>query len=251
MLGLGAVLGIIPLLLGYVPVFLMSGRRRLWVQFSAGVALGFLSIFFTELIDDSGFLGMSTGLPLTNDQVVLSSLFVLGFVCFMFLSEMNHSARSVRSRLGTAYLAYLVAAGIGLHSLGEGMIIGNSLASQVPIFELSSIFQGVSFSLHKFLEGFTLAVFYELQPRVKTAMICTGLASLPLLIGIPFGASTYPAVFAGLFFAAGAGAVIFMILQLAPLVKTSGVGYAVLFGFIVGFVLVYVGSLIHYTASFY
>ena len=250
MLGLGAVLGIAPLVLGYVPVFLMSGRKRLWIQFSAGVALGFLSLFFTELIDDSGFLGMSTGLPVTSDQLVLSSLFVLGFVCFMLLSERNHSAKSARSRLGTAYLAYLVAAGIGLHSLGEGMIIGNSLASQVPIFELASIFQGISFSLHKFLEGFTLAVFYESQPRVKTALICTGLASLPLLVGIPFGVSTYPAVFAGLFFAAGAGAVIFMILQLAPLVKTS-VGYVTLFGFIVGFALVYVGSLIHYTASFY
>lgn len=251
MLGLGAVLGIIPLVLGYVPAFLVNRRNRMWVQFSAGAALGFLSLFFTELIDDSGFLGMSTGLPITKDQVLLSSLFVLGFVCFMLLSERNHGAKSARSLLGTGYLAYLVAAGVGLHSLGEGMIVGNSLASQVPIFDWSSIFQGVSFSLHKFLEGFTLAVFFELQPRLKTALICTGLASLPLLIGIPFGVSTYPAVFAGLFFAAGAGAVIFMILQLAPLLKTSGVGYATLFGFIVGFALVYVGSLIHYTVSFY
>jgi hypothetical protein len=54
-----------------------------------------------------------------------------------------------------------------------------------------------------------------------------------------------------LFFAAGAGAVIFMILQLAPLLKANGVGYAALFGFIAGFLLVYVGTLIHYTGFFY
>ena len=251
MLGLGAVLGLAPLILGFIPAFLMNGRKQLWVQFSAGAALGFLSLFFTELIDDSGFLGMSSGLPITQDQIVLASLFVVGFVFLMLLSGRNSIAKSARSRFGAAYLAYLIAVGIGLHSFGEGMIIGNSLASQVPIFELSSIFQGVSFSIHKFLEGFTLAVFFESQPRVKTALICMALASSPLLIGIPFGMSTYPAIFANLFFAAGAGAVIFMVLQLAPMLKASGIGYAALFGFVLGFLLVYVGTLIHYTGFFY
>jgi zinc transporter ZupT len=250
MLGLGAVLGIAPLILGFIPAFLVNGRR-FRVQFSAGAALGFLSLFFTELIDDSGFLGMSSGLPVTRDQIALASLFVLGFVSFMFLFGRNSIAKSARSRFGVAYLTYLMAVGIGLHSFGEGMIIGNSFASQVPVFELSSIFQGVSFSIHKFLEGFTLSVFFELRPRIKTALICTGLASLPLLIAVPLGVSTYPAIFANLFFAAGAGSVIFMILQLAPLLKTSGVCYVALFGFIIGFLLVYVGTLIHYTGFFY
>ena len=238
------------MILGFIPAFLMSGRKQSWVQFSAGAALGFLSLFFTELIDDSGFLGVSSGLPVTEDQIILVSLFASGFVFFMLLSQRNSIAKSTRSRFGAAFLAYLIAGGIGLHSFGEGMIVGNSLASQIQIWELSSIFQGVSFSIHKFLEGFTIAVFFESQPRIKTALICTVLASLPLLIGIPFGMSTYPAIFANYFFAAGSGAVIFMMLQLAPLLKGRDIRYA-LFGFIIGFLVVYVGTLIHYTTFFY
>src|SRR5271157_6412710 len=114
MLSLGAVLGTVPLILGFIPAFLMSEGKQLWVQFSAGAALGFLSLFFTELIDDSGFLGMSSGLPVTEDQIVLASLFVLGFIFLMLLAGRISIAKSSRSRFGAAYLAYLMAVGIGL-----------------------------------------------------------------------------------------------------------------------------------------
>lgn len=250
LVGIGAVLGIAPLILGFVPAFLM-GRPKSWIQFSAGVALGFLSLFFTELIDDSGFLGVSSGLPLTRDQIVLATLFVLGFLFLLILSVKGPLVKSDGSRFSAVLLVYLVAMGMGFHSFGEGMIVGNSFASQVPIWELSSIFQGLSFSIHKFLEGFTIALFFEPQPRLKTALICTVLTSLPFLAGVPLGLSTYPNIFANLFFAAGAGAVIFMIIKLVPMLDTKRINYATVFGFAVGFLIIYLSTLIHYTTMFY
>ena len=243
-------LGIAPLTLGFVPAFLM-GRRKSWIQFSAGAALGFLSLFFTELIDDSGFLGVSSGLPLTSGQIVLTTLFILGFLFLLILSVKGPRVNSDSSRFTAVSLAYLVAMGMGFHSFGEGMIVGNSFASQVPIWELSSLFQGLSFSIHKFFEGFTVALFFEPQPRLKTALICTVLTSLPFIVGVPLGLSTYPNIFANLFFAAGAGAVIFMIVKLVPMVDLKRISYATIFGFTVGFLTIYLSTLIHYTAIFY
>ena len=220
-----------------------------WEPFSAGLALGFLSIFFTDLMDDAASLGVSSGLPVTQDQFVLASLFVSGFLVFTLLErKLSHSRGS--SQIGVGFVAYLVAAGIGLHSIGEGLIVGNSIASQVPIWELSSLFQGVSFSLHKFLEGFTIGVFFRPQPNLRTSIICLALAGIPYLAGISLGLSTYPVNFATSFFALGAGSVVFMVIQLAPVLKSTRVTYVAV-GFIVGFMLVYLGTLIHFTSSLY
>ena len=117
----------------------------------------------------------------------------------------------------------------------------------LPIEEMSSIFQGFSFSIHKFLEGFTVAVFFGPKSRLRTAGICTALASLPYLAGIPLGLVTFPAILANYFFALGAGAVIFMIVQIAARFRRDSVNYTAILGFVVGFLLVHLGTLIHFT----
>jgi zinc transporter ZupT len=211
------------------------------------LALGFLFIFFTDLLDDSGSLGVSSGLKITLDQVILATLFILGFGLLMMYSGKGFGAKTDSLTHSPFMLAYLIALGVGLHAFGEGMIMGNSLASQVPIEEMSSIFQGFSFSIHKFLEGFTVAVFFGPKPRLRTAGICTVLASLPYLAGIPLGLVTFPAILANYFFALGAGAVIFMIVQIAARFRRDSINYAAILGFVVGFLLVHLGTLIHFT----
>jgi zinc transporter ZupT len=248
-ISLGVVTGIVPILVGFTPSYLVDTKGVRWKPFSAGLAVGFLSIFFTDLMDDAASLGVSSGLPITQNQLVLASSFVFGFLAFTLL-ERKLSSGKPSSRIGIDFLAYLVAAGIGLHSIGEGLIVGNSIASQVPIWELSSLFQGVSFSLHKFLEGFTITVFFKPQPSLRTGLVCMTLAGIPYLAGISLGLSTYTVNFANLFFALGAGSVIFMVIQLAPILKSTRVTYAAV-GFIVGFVLVYLGTLIHFTGTLY
>jgi len=245
---IGIAVGIIPLLLGFFPSFYLNERKN-WSTFSVGIALGFLSLFFTDLIDDSGALGVSSGLSITLNQILLPGLFFLGFSAFMMIAGRYSHGRGRSLYSGSILLAYLVAGGIGLHAFGEGMIVGSSLASRALIGELSSLLQGFSFSLHKFLEGFTVAVFFGPKPHLKTATICALLISVPYVIGIPLGLFTYPAILANFFFAAGAGAVIFIILQLTRGFSLDKIDYNVILGFLTGFVLVYVGTLIHFTTG--
>jgi zinc transporter ZupT len=244
-LGVGVAVGISPLLLGFVPSFFMKGKEASWGPFSAGLALGFLMLFFTDLIDDSGGLGVSSGLNVTMTQVALTSLFFLGFALFFLAS--NASRTSISDPVGSVAVAYLVALGIGLHAMGEGMIIGNNLAGQVAIEDFSTIIQGLSFAIHKFLEGFTIAVFFGQRPRVITATVCTLLAGLPFLVGMPLGFFTYPAILGNFLFAGGAGAAVYVITQLLGFFQVRNDRYRIVLGFLGGFVLVYFASLIHFT----
>lgn len=68
----------------------------------------------------------------------------------------------------------------------------------------------------------------------------------PLIAGIPFGFFTYPAIFANLLFAAGAGAVLFIMVKIAANVEYERNTRNLILGFVVGFLLVYLGSLIHF-----
>lgn len=221
----------------------MKGRAS-WATFSAGLALGFLILFFTDLIDDSGGLGLSSGLNVTATQVALASLFFLGFAVFFMASSTKHINYG---GVGSIAIAYLIALGMGLHAMGEGMIIGNNLANQVTIEDFSTIIQGLSFAIHKFLEGFTIAVFFGQSPRIRTATVCTLLAGLPFLIGIPLGTLTYLSILANFLFAGGAGAAVFMMIQLPRFFQLKHDRYRIVLGFLIGFILVYFASLIHFT----
>ncbi len=246
-LAVGIVVGVLPLLLGFVPSYLMSEWKPQWSSFSAGLALGFLSLFLTDLIADSGGLGISAGLNFTLTQFGLAASFFLGFT-LLFLFSTTADAGSSGSAT-PILIAYIVALGIGLHALGEGMIIGNNLAGQISIEDISTVLQGFSFVMHKFLEGFTVAVFFGPRPRIKSVMLCALFAGLPFLLGIPLGAFTYPAILANFFFAGGAGAVVYMMTQVPRFFQERRYRYRRVLGFLLGFVIVYFASLIHFTAG--
>jgi zinc transporter ZupT len=240
----GGAIGIVPLLLGFVPSFLIGDRWRGWPSFSAGMALGFLSLFFTDLLDDSGGLGESLGLAFTPTQITLVALFFLGFAVLTVAARRHGGLAG-----GTVLLAYLVAVGIGIHAMGEGMIIGNNLAGQVEIEDLSTLTQGLSFAMHKFLEGFTIAVFFTRKDAAKASGICLVLAGVPMILGVPLGFFTYPAILANFLFAAGAGAVLFVIVKVARSVDYEKHLWEFISAFLVGFILVYVGTLIHFAEA--
>jgi hypothetical protein len=74
------------------------------------------------------------------------------------------------------------------------------------------------------------------------------LAGVPLLVGIPLGIFAYPAILANYLFAAGAGAAVFVILRIANLIERNKPGFMAVLGFLVGFLLVYIATLVHFTA---
>lgn len=241
---IGVAIGIAPLILGFIPAKIADHARPSWRSFSGGVALGFLTLFFTDLIEDSGGLGESLGLGIRPPQIGLILVFILGFA---ILTLLYRRIDQETSPMETMVASWLVAAAVGLHSMGEGVVIGYDFAGQVSVEEFSTLMQGLSFAIHKFLEGFTIAFFFPRKIDLKGAGAAALLAGLPLLAGMPVGLAAYPAILSNFLFAAGAGGAVFILIQI---VSTGDIGkgrISTIIGFAVGFLLVYFAGLIHFT----
>ena len=117
-------------------------------------------------------------------------------------------------RLGRP-LALLVAIGIGLHNLGEGVAIGAAYSAGALAL---GAFLVVGFALHNTTEG--LAIVAPLAARRAVASAGWSLLGLiagaPAVLGAWIGAAAFNAALAAFLFGFGAGAIVQVIVQLAP-----------------------------------
>jgi zinc transporter ZupT len=102
-------------------------------------------------------------------------------------------------------LALLVAIGIGLHNLGEGLAVGSAYASgEVAL----GTFLVLGFLMHNTTEG--LAIVTPLasgRPAIRRLVALGLLAGLPTIAGAWIGGLSYSPVLTTMFFAIGAGAI--------------------------------------------
>jgi zinc transporter, ZIP family len=113
--------------------------------------------------------------------------------------------------------AFLVALGIGLHNLGEGLAIGSAYA--VGSLALGAALV-VGFALHNATEGLAIvAPVARSEARLGKLAGLGVLAGAPAVLGAWIGASAYDPTFAGLMFGIGAGAIARVIVQIAPSIR--------------------------------
>jgi zinc transporter, ZIP family len=114
--------------------------------------------------------------------------------------------------------AFLVALGIGLHNLGEGLAIGSAYA--VGSLALGATLV-VGFALHNTTEGLAIVapVAQERRARVRRLVLLGLLAGAPAVLGAWIGASAFNPGLAALMFGVGAGAIAQVIVQIAPAIR--------------------------------
>jgi ZIP family zinc transporter len=212
---LGIYVGVIPVALG---MLWLPWVRRIPPDWLRGVMaltvglLGFLAIDATL----EGFDLAGTG----SQAFGGSALVVLGAaVSYLLLSGVSswlthrrHAARAAGVSGGT--LALLVATGIGLHNLGEGVAIG--AAYSVGALALGA-FLVVGFAIHNTTEGLAIvAPLAHARPSVGRLATLGLLAGAPAVLGAWIGSAAFNASLAAFLFGFGAGAIFQVIVQLAP-----------------------------------
>ncbi len=124
---------------------------------------------------------------------------------------------------GGAYMALLVAVGIGLHNLGEGLAIGSAYATGALAL---GAFLVVGFAIHNTTEG--LAIVAPLRGGGSAEAPAPGLGRLlglgliagaPAILGAWIGASAFNPSLAALLFGVGVGAIVRVIVQIAPAMR--------------------------------
>ena len=217
--------GVIGLLVGVVPValgllWLPSLRRAGAAWLAAFMALtgGLLTFLGVEALFEA--LELQAGLPpsLGGPGLVLLGL-AASALGMTFLS-----VRLTKGRVGATglALALLVAIGIGVHNLGEGLAIGTSFATG----ELQlGAFLVIGFMVHNVTEGLGIAA-----PATRARVTLWHLAALALIAGAPailgtwIGGYATNDVLTPLFFALAAGAALQVVVEVGRYVARTAPG---------------------------
>ena len=244
---IGTLVGIVPVALGLL--WLPSLRRVAPQWLAAFMALtgGLLAFLALEALSEA--LALQAALPSALGGVGLVLLGVAGsYLTLTFISHTLSGRGERGSVLGGLALATLVAVGIGLHNLGEGLAIGSSFA----LGELAlGTFLIVGFMIHNVTEGLGIAAPIadgDKRASVGRLAVLALVAGAPAILGAWIGGFVTSDLLGVLFFAAAAGAALEVVVEVgryvarrAPGGLTSGY---VLGGFLAGVAVMYVTGLL-------
>ncbi len=220
---LGIYVGVIPVALGmlWLPFLGRLGRR--WVSTVIAFTVGLLAF----LAVDAGLEGLEIAAAAPAAFGGAGLVFVGGLAAYLVLAGIDaHLTRRGQHAGGAgtagAYLALLVAIGIGLHNLGEGLAIGSAYATGALAL---GAFLVVGFAIHNTTEG--LAIVAPLRggsgggerPGLSRLLALGLIAGGPAILGAWIGASAFNPSLAALLFGVGVGAIVRVIVQIAPTMR--------------------------------
>jgi ZIP family zinc transporter len=137
------------------------------------------------------------------------------------------------------FTAYMIALGIGMHNLGEGLALGASYAAGA--ISLTTILV-VGFAIHNATEGMGITgPISDFPLDMKDPFIMGFIAGFPTLLGSIIGSLAYSEQIGPLFFAAASGALLYVIIEL---LKISYSPKNTFIGITVGIILMYFTGLL-------
>jgi zinc transporter, ZIP family len=217
-----------------------------WIKFLLAFTIGLLAFLGIEALLEG------TDIANTSAQVFGGAALVwLGaaaaFLGLAWVDSWLRARRPSKEKSGAGYrAALLVATGIGLHNLGEGLAIGSAYA--VGSLALGATLV-VGFALHNTTEGLAIVapVARERAARFGRLALLGLIAGAPAVLGAWIGASAYQPGIAALMFGVGAGAIAQVIVQIAPQIRdTAGrvLHPLAISGLLTGLVVMYVTGLL-------
>lgn len=230
---LGIYVGILPVGLGMLWFPAMKKMGRKWLGGILALTIGLLVFLLLDTLLESfemaGELpGVFQGVPL-----VLFSALITWLALLAVGARRRYTGNMAPARKGL-YLAGLIAFGIGLHNLGEGLAIGAAFA--IGEAALGS-FLVIGFMLHNITEGVGIvaplvpstprkdvAGDQEVTegPRLATFLGLTLAAGAPAILGAWVGGFAFSPLLATLFLGIGLGAIWQVIIEVVSLLR----GYA-------------------------
>jgi hypothetical protein len=239
---LGIYVGLAPIGLGllWYPFLRTLGGRGMRAILS--LTVGLLLFLLADMLIEA--LQIAARLPEAYGGVTL--IFMVALASALLLIGAGAWRGADRSRLG---LSYLIALGIGLHNLGEGLSIGAAFASGAAAL---GMFLVVGFTLHNITEGVGIAapIAHERPPLWHFAVLAA-LAGLPAVLGVWIGGFTRSDLLAALFLALGIGAIAQVIYEVGHLIvrdsRRDGVSTfspATVAGLVAGVAIMYATALL-------
>jgi ZIP family zinc transporter len=238
LVGLGIVAGVIPVYLGIgTAILIRRAMSRTWESALIGIATGVLVYLFFDLMHEAMEL---TGARDPFSWVIfLGSLFV-SFVGLVILEErqLGKDRRATRA----LSLPYVIALGMGLHNLGEGLAIGASYANGEWV--LSSLLVA-GFALHNGTEGFGIVgAAGQSAIRLRDVLLLGILAGAPTCLGTVLSGFALSPYLTILWYALAAGSLLYVVFALVAMTYTSTRKVHMAYGVLGGIALMFVTAML-------
>jgi zinc transporter ZupT len=214
---IGALVGILPVALGLLWLPALRGASAAWLSAFMAFTAGLLTFLGVEALAEAFELEAALPAALGGAGLVLVG------VAISFLGMTLLARRLARGGTATGLaLALLVAIGIGVHNLGEGLAIGASFS--VGELQLGS-FLIIGFMVHNLTEGLGVAAPMA-NDRVKLGMLgaLALVAGAPAILGAWIGGYSSSDVLGALFFAVAAGAALQVVVEIGRYVGRNAPG---------------------------
>jgi zinc transporter ZupT len=241
---IGLYVGVIPVYLGlfWFPALRQLDRR--WMVFLMALTAGLLIFLGLDTIAEA--LEQVEGVPGPFQGVGLIGIGAV--TTFLLLDAITQRQTGVGKSEAAQRLtlAYMIAIGIGLHNLGEGLAIGAA-------YNLGEIALGaflvVGFIIQNITEGLgIIAPVLRDRPRVSQLAVMGLIGGAPAIIGAWIGGFAPSATLAVLFLGIGAGAIFEVVYEIAKLIRADTdkqpMPMTVLVGVVAGMLLLWVTGLL-------
>ena len=201
---LGLYIGVIPVAVGLLWFPALKNASKTWLAFFLAFTVGLLVFLLIDATAEGFELAAETGAALNG----VGLLGIGAIVAVLALIGLEHWMTARRgARVSGLLLAYLVATGIGLHNLGEGLAVGAALAIGEIALGTSLI---VGFALHNTTEGLAIVAPLGSDQKRPSLMHFVGfglVAGAPTIVGAWIGGFAFAPAWGSLAFGMAAGAV--------------------------------------------
>ena len=216
---IGLYVGVIPVAIGLLWYPFLRNLSKQWTHFALALTGGLLIFLAVDSLHEAlenaaRVAGSLQGVPLV----------LLGVVGTLLSLEAVAGSRRRATEGADARrtVAFLVALGIGLHNLGEGLAIGAAYAVGEAAL---GAFLVVGFMLHNVTEGLGIvAPVARDRPSLQTLAALGAVAGLPTILGAWLGGVAFSPLLATLSFSIGAGAILQVVGVLYRVVRREADG---------------------------
>lgn len=239
---IGALVGVIPIMIGLLWRPFVSRLADNWQIFVLGITVGLLVFIAAdttrEALEVSNDWELDVGF---NGPLLILTVIVLVFLAIQYMSTVLRGS----GRSEPIIISVIIASGIGLHNLGEGLAIGAAIGLGHAAF---TSFLIVGLALHNMTEGFAItAPVAKKRIRLVHLGMLGMLAGLPVIVGTIAGGLAFSPLIAVILLAAATGAIAQVLVSLITWMRSSKMSVScphMLVGISSGILMLYIISIL-------
>ena len=242
---IGFLIGVVPIMIGllWYPFIKKLGKNTF--NFFLAFTMGLLIFLGIDAVLEASEISEKHLSSIFNGELLIATVVILSFLSLYGVGQKLIKTNNLSTLSKGLVISLMIAIGIGLHNLGEGLAVGAAIAlGEVAL----STFLIIGFAMHNTTEGLAIAAPLTNSKAKIAKMIGLGLiAGVPAIFGCWIGGFSFSPLFTLIFLAIGAGAIFQVVISIFQYMKDKSdlLSNTSLFaGVSVGLIVMYLTSVI-------